>query len=33
MVLNSEEVKEDYIVSSLVRGLKILSTFSVKKPA
>jgi DNA-binding IclR family transcriptional regulator len=28
-----EEVKEEYIVSSLVRGLQILSTFSTEKPA
>ena len=29
----NEDVKEDYIVSSLVRGLKILSTFTVAQPA
>lgn len=28
-----EEIKENYIVSSLVKGLQILSTFTVKKPA
>jgi DNA-binding IclR family transcriptional regulator len=30
---DSENVKEDYIVSSLVRGLTILSSFSMKKPS
>lgn len=29
----TEDVKEDYIVSSLVRGFKILSTFTVAQPA
>jgi IclR family KDG regulon transcriptional repressor len=29
----NEEVKENYIVSSLVKGMQILSTFTVKKPA
>jgi len=33
MAYETEEVKENYIVSSLVRGLKILSAFTVKKPA
>ena len=28
-----KNAKEDYIVSSLVRGLKILSTFTVKQPS
>jgi IclR family transcriptional regulator, KDG regulon repressor len=28
----NEEVKENYIVSSLVKGLQILSTFTVKRP-
>lgn len=28
-----EDVKENYIVSSLVRGLQILSTFTVKRPS
>jgi IclR family transcriptional regulator, pca regulon regulatory protein len=33
MFPDSEDLKENYIVSSLVRGLKILSTFTVKRPA
>ncbi len=33
MMDNGNDLKENYIVSSLVRGLKILSTFTVKKPA
>lgn len=33
MFANTEDLKENYIVSSLVRGLKILSTFTVKQPA
>ena len=33
MVYESEDVKENYIVSSLVRGLKILSAFTVKGPS
>ncbi len=33
MAYEADEVKENYIVSSLVRGLKILSAFTVKKPA
>jgi DNA-binding IclR family transcriptional regulator len=32
MFTNVEGLKENYIVSSLVRGLKILSTFTVKRP-
>ena len=31
-VINGD-VKENYIVSSLVRGLQILSTFTPKRPA
>jgi IclR family transcriptional regulator, pca regulon regulatory protein len=33
MLDNLENVKEDYIVSSMVRGLTILSTFTIKRPA
>lgn len=33
MAYKADEVKENYIVSSLVRGLTILSAFTVKKPA
>jgi len=33
MFMDTEDLKENYIVSSLVRGLKILSTFSVKQPS
>ncbi|MBN1535364.1 MAG: IclR family transcriptional regulator [Anaerolineales bacterium] len=33
MFTDKEDIKENYIVSSLVRGLKILSTFTVKRPA
>ncbi len=33
MFPDTEDIKENYIVSSLVRGLKILSTFTVKRPA
>jgi IclR family pca regulon transcriptional regulator len=33
MAYASEDVKENYIVSSLVRGLKILSAFTVNRPA
>jgi IclR family pca regulon transcriptional regulator len=33
MVYAAEDVKENYIVSSLVRGLRILSAFTVKGPA
>jgi IclR family pca regulon transcriptional regulator len=33
MTDETTDVKENYIVSSLVRGLKILSTFTVRKPA
>ncbi len=33
MFPGTEDLKENYIVSSLVRGLKILSTFTVKRPA
>jgi DNA-binding MarR family transcriptional regulator len=29
----NEEVNENYIVSSLVRGLRILSTFTTKRPS
>lgn len=29
----NEEVKENYIVSSLVKGMQILSTFTVKRPS
>jgi DNA-binding IclR family transcriptional regulator len=32
-LMNGEEVNENYIVSSLVRGLQILSTFTTKRPA
>lgn len=31
--VNGDEIKENYIVSSLVRGLQILSTFTPKRPA
>lgn len=33
MFVDKEDIKENYIVSSLVRGLKILSTFTVKQPS
>ena len=33
MAIESDDLKENYIVSSLVRGLKILSTFTVKTPS
>jgi IclR family pca regulon transcriptional regulator len=33
MANEAEEVNENYIVSSLVRGLTILSTFTVKRPS
>jgi len=33
MAIDPEDLKENYIVSSLVRGLKILSTFTVKNPS
>ncbi len=33
MAFGSDDIKENYIVSSLVRGLKILSAFTVKRPA
>ncbi|MEW6402408.1 MAG: IclR family transcriptional regulator [Chloroflexota bacterium] len=32
-LMNGEEVNENYIVSSLVRGLQILSTFTTKRPS
>lgn len=31
--MNEEEIKENYIVSSLVKGLQILSAFTVTRPA
>jgi IclR family pca regulon transcriptional regulator len=33
MTFEAEDLKENYIVSSLVRGLKILSAFTVKRPS
>jgi IclR family pca regulon transcriptional regulator len=33
MAIAIDDLKENYIVSSLVRGLKILSTFTVKTPS
>ena len=33
MLQNTKDIKENYIVSSLVRGFKILSSFTVKRPA
>jgi DNA-binding IclR family transcriptional regulator len=32
MLPNTKDIKENYIVSSLVRGFKILSSFTVKRP-
>jgi DNA-binding IclR family transcriptional regulator len=31
-IMNDEEINENYIVSSLVKGLQILSAFTVKRP-
>jgi len=32
IIMNDEEINENYIVSSLVKGLQILSTFTVTRP-